>query len=65
MVDDFVLTAHAREVLTERQIETEWVKRVFSRPEKVEIDSEDQALRHALGRMEAYGGRILVLYIVI
>ena len=56
MVDDFVLTAHARVVITERQIKIEWVKRVLSHPEKVEIDSEDQALRHALGRIEEYGG---------
>ena len=63
MVDDFVLTAHARVVITERQIQIEWVKRVFSHPEKVEIDSEDQALRHALRRIEEYGGRILrVIY---
>ncbi len=65
MSEVFVLTAHARTVLEERSIPLEWVERVFENPARVEVDSEDPDLRHALGRIEERGGRVLGWFIMI
>jgi hypothetical protein len=55
----FVFSAHARTVLTERSIDTEWVERVFVRPEKLTVDRDDPDLRHAFGRIPEHGNRVL------
>jgi len=44
----FVMTAHARKVISERAIRLEWIERVLSRPERTEEDQEDPELHHAL-----------------
>ena len=55
----FVMTAHARKVISERAIRLEWIERVLSRPERTEEDQEDPELHHALGRIPEHGGRVL------
>jgi hypothetical protein len=55
----FDLTAHARQVVTERGIALAWVARVLSAPERTEPDSADADLHHALGSIPEHGGRVL------
>jgi hypothetical protein len=59
MAEDYVLTAHAQVVLEERAIPLEWVERVLARPARVDPDPGDPELRHALGRIEEHGNRVL------
>jgi hypothetical protein len=61
MPDDFPyeLTAHAAKVITERGIRLEWVARVLEQPTRIESDSVDPTLRHALARIPEYGERVL------
>jgi hypothetical protein len=51
--------AHAKAVITERSISTEWLERVFSRPEKLDVDPDDPDLKHAFGRIPEHGNRVL------
>jgi hypothetical protein len=55
----FVLTAHAVAALAERGIDLDWVERVLRRPERTEMDRDDPALRHVLGRIEERDNRVL------
>ncbi len=55
----FVLSAHAKIVIAERSIKTEWLEHVLSKPEKIEADRDDPDLRHALGRIPEHGDRVL------
>ncbi len=55
----YTLTAHAAQVISERQISLEWVARTLSDPEKREPDRYDPALRHALARIPERGNRVL------
>ena len=59
----FVMTAHARKVISERAIRLEWIERVLGRPERTAKDQEDPELHHALGRIPEHGGRYCVLCI--
>jgi len=56
---DYILTGHAAFVIAEREIRIEWVERVFARPERTQPDRSDPDLKHALGRIEEFGGRVL------
>ena len=54
------LTDHARESLRTRPtISLEWVERVLQQPERVEPDTVDAELKHRLGRIPEYDGRVL------
>lgn len=55
----FVLSAHAKTVITERFIRMEWLEHVLSKPEKIEADRGDPDLSHALGRIPEHGDRVL------
>lgn len=54
-----VLSAHAERVITEREIEFAWIRRVLNAPDRQEPDKIDSALLHALGRVSERGGRVL------
>jgi len=56
---DYVLTEHARTVLSERSIEEKWFARVLQHPEREEADRADLELRHALGQVPEHDGRVL------
>jgi hypothetical protein len=43
----YILTDQARIRLLERDIEEEWIVRILSSPELLELDSEDSTKRHA------------------
>jgi hypothetical protein len=59
----YILTAHAAFVLAERAIPMAWVSQVLAQPERTEPDRTDAALLHALGRIAAFGNRVLrVIY---
>jgi hypothetical protein len=53
------LTAHAANVLIERQIPLEWVARVLAQPMRFEADRHDPTLRHALAAIPENDGRVL------
>ncbi len=61
MPEDFpyALTAHAAKVISERKILLTWVAQVLTRPLSTGPDKQDPTLRHALGRIDEYGGRVL------
>jgi len=55
----YVLSAHAEVVIANRSIDREWLEQVLERPERVESDKVDPALKHAIGTISAHGGRVL------
>jgi len=55
----YVLSAHAKTVITERSIKTEWLERVFYQPERLDVDADDSDLKHAFGRIPDHGNRVL------
>lgn len=55
----YVLTAHAAEVVAERRIPLDWVKRVLAQPMMTEPDGEHPHLTHALASIPEYGRRVL------
>ena len=55
----YELSDHALDVIAEREIETTWVVRVLSKPERTEADRSDPALTHALGRIAERDNRVL------
>ena len=55
----YSLTAHAANVIAERRIPEEWVARVLRAPMRVEADSHDPTLRHALAAIPENDGRVL------
>ncbi len=55
----YELSDHARTVIREREIPTEWIEQVLHQPQKVEDDSSDTELEHRLGRIKQYGGRVM------
>ena len=55
-MEDFVLTAHAELVMSERGIERDWVARVLGNPQLVEADRADPELTHHLGRIAEHEG---------
>lgn len=56
---EFELTEHAAIMITEREIQLEWVERVFQNPEKIEPDKIDRTLLHSLGRIRENENRVL------
>jgi hypothetical protein len=59
----YTLSAHAQVVIAERKIAIAWIERVLYNPEKTESDRHDPQLKHSLGRIEEFGGRVLrVIY---
>ena len=62
-VPGYELSDHAADVIAQREIETTWVVRVLTNPERTEADRSDPTLTHALGRIEERDDRLLrVLY---
>ena len=55
----YELSDHAADVIAEREIETTWVVRVLTKPERTEPDRSDPILTHALGRIAERDDRIL------
>lgn len=55
----FLLTRHARDVMEERVIPLDWVRRIVDTPERIEPDAEDPALEHRLGHIPEHGHRVL------
>ena len=59
----YQLTDHAKKVITDRDINLEWIERIMFSPRKVEADADDLELEHAIGEINEYGNRILrVIY---
>jgi len=56
---EFKLSEHARHVLVERGIRLDWVGAALGEPALTEPDREDPELRHALRRIDEFGGRVL------
>ena len=56
---DYKLTQHAIDVLQERNISIEWVKRVVSKPTMVKSDIVDDTLEHRLGEIVECDNRVL------
>jgi hypothetical protein len=56
---EYYLTEHARDALAKRRITVEWMEQVLVAPDWTERDSVDPDLEHRLGRIEAFGGRVL------
>ena len=55
----YELSDHAADVIAEREIETTWVVRVLTKPERTEPDRSDPTLTHALGRIAERDDRVL------
>jgi hypothetical protein len=55
----YQLSAHATLALNTRNIELSWVRECLEAPDRIEPDKLDPALRHALRRTDARGGRVL------
>lgn len=55
----YILTSHAQEVITRRQIPLEWIARVLANPQRTEADRTDPELSHALARIPEYEDRVL------
>ena len=56
---DYVLTKHAQDVMSARNIKQAWLEKVLDSPERVEPDGEDVELEHRIGRIGEYGDRVL------
>ncbi|WP_434684762.1 DUF4258 domain-containing protein [Pseudanabaena minima] len=60
---DFELTEHAKLRISDRQISLNWIEMTLRAPQKVELDSKDPDLRHALLTITDYDNRVLrVIY---
>lgn len=55
----YTLTNHARRVIEERKIHTEWINRTLERPQRTERDRHDPNLNHALAPIPEFGDRVL------
>ena len=59
----YEITKHARQVILERKIEPNWIVLALSNPKKIEQDSADPELEHALAQIPEFGNRVLrVIY---
>lgn len=56
---NYVLSAHASTVISERGISTEWIERILESPQSIAADRTDAQIKHALGRIAEYGDRVL------
>ena len=52
-------TLHARHVMEEREISSEWVERAVSAPERRTRDPHDEAVERFYVRVPERGGRVL------
>lgn len=59
MPQPFTLSRHAAIGLAERGIDIAWVIASLDNPTWHETDAQDPDLRHALRRINAFGGRVL------
>ena len=55
----YELTQHARDVLQERQIPMEWMKRVLAKPALVEPSATDTTVESRLAKIPEHGDRVL------
>ncbi|HUY33543.1 MAG TPA: DUF4258 domain-containing protein [Pirellulales bacterium] len=55
----YELTQHAKDVLAERAIPTEWLERVLDTPQRTEPDKDDPQLIHHLAAIPEHGDRVL------
>ena len=55
----YELTQHARDMLAERQILTEWMERVLANPARVEPSVTDATVESRLAKIAEHGGRVL------
>jgi hypothetical protein len=53
------LTQHAKDVISERNIQSSWLEQVLESPELVEPDRDDPELTHHVGRINENGNRAL------
>jgi hypothetical protein len=53
------LTQHAREMLAERQIPTEWMERALANPARVDPSAADATLESRLAKIPEHGDRVL------
>jgi len=58
-ISGYELTAHAADVIAEREIDITWVVRVITKPEQTVLDRSDPGLKHAMGRIAERDNRIL------
>jgi Domain of unknown function (DUF4258) len=59
VIAGYELTAHAADVIAEREIDTAWIARVLTAPEVTTVDRSDPALRHAMARIAERDDRVL------
>jgi hypothetical protein len=55
----YELSKHAKKVLAERKISTEWMERTLAEPELRQPDPDDAAVERRFRRIPEYGGRVL------
>lgn len=55
----FKLTRHALQVMEEREIPLEWVKRALAEPEHREPDPDDEEVERRYKRISEFGNRVL------
>ena len=53
------LSRHAKDVISERDIQLDWLEQVLEWPELVEPDADDPELIHHVGRIREHGNRLL------
>lgn len=56
---NYVLTEHARDALSKRQIKVAWMEQALTSPEITETDPVDPALEHRLVRIPEFDNRVL------
>jgi hypothetical protein len=56
---EFEFTVHAKQVILERKISTEWVFRALRSPVRFEQDSQNPELAHSLCAIPENGNRVL------
>ena len=56
---DYILTQHAQELLSRRDIPIAWIERTLESPSKVEPDKIDDALEHRMAGIPEHGHRVL------
>ena len=58
-MDPWVLSQHARTVISEQCISLEWIAAALFAPDRVETDPADEQLTHVLRRIPAADHRVL------
>jgi len=56
---NYVLTEHAKKMLTEREIPLEWLERALNEPVLCEPDPDDAALERRYRPIPEFDGRVL------